>query len=130
MKKYYGIAASLTLCMIGGVAGAKNLDVAADNTIAIGAAQLQSVVIAQPIEGQYSSNVAVSVVASGSRNITGNGRNITGNGRNITGNGRNITGNGRNITGNGRNITGNGRNITGNGRNITGNGRNITGNGR
>jgi hypothetical protein len=123
MKKVYVIAASLTLCMIGGIAGAKNLDGAVDNAVAIGFAQTnsaaQSVVIAQSIEGQYSSTIAVSLVAGGDHNITGgSGHNITGgSGHNITGgSGHNITGgSGHNITGgSGHNITGgSGHNITG-----------------
>ena len=128
MKKFVGIAAALGLCMISGMAVAKNSNATVDNALVIGSSQTGSVVIAQSIEGQYSSAVPLSVNAGGVvHNITGGtGHNITGGtGHNITGGtGHNITGGtGHNITGGtGHNITGGtGHNITGGtGHNITG----------
>ena len=65
MKKSIGIAISLTLCVISGVAVAKNLDAGSDNSVTVGTAQagsaVSSVVLSQAIEGQYSSNVAVAL---------------------------------------------------------------------
>src|ERR1700722_10336944 len=119
MKKMIGIA-SMTLAVLTGVAQAKNLDTNVGAAITVGATQIattSSAIVAQPIEGLYSSSVAVALT----HNITGGGgQNITGGGgQNITGGGgHNIAGGGgHNITGGGgQNITGGGgHNITGGG---------------
>jgi len=107
MKKVLGITASLTFCVICGITDAKNLDATVDNAVTIGTAQtvstVPSIVIAQPIEGQYSGNVAVALGSSVSRSITGGvGGSITGGrGSSITGGvGGSITGGvGGSITG-------------------------------
>ena len=90
--------------MIGGVAGAKNLDIT-DYAVAVDVAQsgsaVATVVISQPIEGQYSSSVAVGLGPNHGA-IQGGGRAIQGGGRAIQGGGRAIQGGGRAIQGGGR----------------------------
>ena len=135
MKKVIGIAAAATLCVVSGMAVAKNPDATVNEVFATGSVQgastVSSPVIAQRIEGQYSSTLAVGV----GHGITGGvGQGITGGvGQGITGGvGQGITGGvGQGITGGvGQGITGGvGHGITGGvGQGITGGvGQGITG---
>ncbi len=130
--KILSIAAVVALSAVSMSALAKDADKATvvDNafTYSAVAGGAQSMVVGTAIEGDYSSQTAVSL--GGDHFITGQGKFITGQGKFITGQGKFITGQGKFITGQGKFITGQGKFITGQGKFITGQGKFITGQGK